>query len=381
MIKNFKCTCSIFATCLVLGCTIGCSSPKDEFEDYYVTESGILRWNEIVDAKYYRVHFQNEDYWTEDENFDLSGKVTEDSINGIYVKAFIDKTSSGEIMINPLQERIVRSGGKFYFYDNAPKYTVTINNSITTSTIPESKAYTDLITTNYVDFLSGIDTTVNNKTCYKVEGLYTDSNYKNAFIKDIVLSGDITLYAKIKEMTTTIIFNYQKGEGYLRERTVFDERTYKCTSTFSLSKISLPSVDGYGFGYWNGYEGVGNSSLPTIKAIDADGIYTAIYFKNVDIYFINKPFYSALGSSSSTPEDYIEYGKLSNQYYKGEISEDTIQSFFGQSFKTYYWCYKNNYNWSSSYSELKGISNKTTSRSIQYEEKDGNKIYIWGENE
>ncbi|MCR5309557.1 MAG: hypothetical protein K6E21_05565 [Bacilli bacterium] len=361
----------------------GCN--ESEIFDYLkVNEDGLFDWNDVKGAKYYRFSITGEkDYvWVDESQISLVDYFKNgNEIKNVKIEAYKDKTKNGEILIDPINEKIVFAGGKYYKYDEAPKYTVTVKSPFRNRST-KTKIYEDVLSTEFYKYKSDVDLKYNGKVCYKLDGLYYDSKFTKEINKDIILDSDLTIYAKTTEYCTDISLVYSIGDNYYSGHTEFGSKTCYFTETFSLKDIELPSVENASFSHWYGFKEVSKNDLPSISGFDCDEIYQAIYYENVEFVFINKPVHLSF-TGSQKAKDYPEYTEYGNYIgkFKGTLSFSSISGYFPENYSKYYISRSNSYSYLTSYNEFIGDSADVFEmNSIEYEYHNGGTYYVWGEN-
>ncbi|MBO7614925.1 MAG: hypothetical protein J6T15_04445 [Bacilli bacterium] len=388
MKNKIKIICMCVISCSFLSCITACEESKENIEDFSLSESGILDWNNVKGASKYcisiydNVRQYTSETWIESSEADLGSIKTE--TNGYYdftVQAYKKKGlfSEEKMKGKEIKGTIAKHDSVYYLNEKIPKYDLKVNNSLTSANISESQQYKKQIIVDYKSLIDDIEVYIGDYKCFDVEGIYYDKNYNREIEDRFVLTSNTSLYAKITEKTAKISFDYCVGSPNIydlkQEKGPIGNRTYKYTETFSLKDIEVPEIDGMTFAYWDGYKNCDFENLPSMMALTANDSYTAVYYKDITVFFISGP--CDYSDSLLSHVTYTEYGSTVVKY-KGQITEEMFHKYNPNTYDNYYW--NDSYYWYSGqktkfYNEIKGKSN-----SLPMEYLSTKKIYVWGEN-
>lgn len=355
------------------------------FENLTVSENGLLDWNDISDANFYLLScdgIENE-IWTDKSEINLNQFFSENSVKKIKIEAYSQRTALGKIMIPAIEDNIFYCNGKFYKYDEAPRFKVTIKikigDSVTRKIDYDSVLFTD-IDLYRTDILDNIAT----YSQYSFDGLYLDSEHKTKVDENFYLANDLTLYANTIKTKKNVTFYYAYGDDY-DETKNFLSLTLNMKDKFNLNEIDLSKIEGT-FSYWKGFEEYKDGEIPLIDVSLANSSYVAIFYRDVIFTFLD-------GVQTIT-QDMVENGffevkKITSHTlnYKGELTKDFVDNCLGEKYSKYYISKELPYWFAFAY-DYESFATNYGTKFIEIKEfpfeycftsKERNEFYIWGE--
>lgn len=204
------------------------------FDSVTVTDKGLLEWNKITGASYYKIssgYTLDSDKYIEKTSTQLMLKYDsyDENVNYYFTRTFTIGAYSSRSESNLVAEtkyQVVVQDGKFYSLDDANKYTLTVHyvdsNKIDLETkeynvavIDKLKIYDDIDGEKY--FVS------HNRENYNYWYDYTKWNYGEGIEQEEVLSKDADLYITLTKITSIYVkFSYTS----VYSKTVYYEKTF-----------------------------------------------------------------------------------------------------------------------------------------------------------
>lgn len=247
-------------------CT-GCGKTLNNFEEYEITEEGVLKWNKVKEAKYYYIECGSKEVWSEKNQYDISSFFEEKDEKFVEVWAFTSKSLLGALEVDPLNVQIIKLNDKFLEVDSLSKQTVYYSYIIDGKS---SSALTSKGVTSYKAPLNPDLVYSELNSNYTVDsGCYYDSACTKKVESDngyFYPTETTTLYRKATTKTASIkVYTVTSGSPVL-----YKTLSYKYGSTISNSDITKPTFAGYTYDYMYRSVLFGTSTFDTSLKVSGD---------------------------------------------------------------------------------------------------------------
>lgn len=215
---------------------------SDTFKQYDVSNDGLLKWNAIKDAKYYKIY----DKYITNTSYQLKKSSDHFEERKVKVEAYKAQTDSG--LIDSISIEIVIQDDTFRLKTDALTYTATV--LVNNKTIVLS----DIYLLNEDD----INIELHKLNYMTSSGFYLDQEYTKKLNDEYWLTDDVTIYTKNVvdyKLNATIIIFYDVNN-------IFNHKSKKVT--LDKPYINQGSLD---LSYWNGtkYQNLSKISINNIE--------------------------------------------------------------------------------------------------------------------